>query len=212
MGVGLLVLVVLGVAQLVLPGLAAQRLRDRLGRSGQVQSVQVSAFPAIELLWHQADRVVVRLGRYHSTPQGLAALLAQAGDVGSLEASVGQLNTGLLTLRDATLSQHGRQLIGRALVTESDLRAALPVLDSVTPVASAGGRLILQGSATLLGITATVQALVAPRNGALVVSPNVPLGGLATISVFSDPRLRVQSISAAQAAQGFTVTATGRLS
>ncbi|MBV9535447.1 MAG: hypothetical protein JO321_08570, partial [Solirubrobacterales bacterium] len=64
-------------AQLVLPGVAAQQLRDRLARSGQVLEVKVEAFPAIELLWHQADRVVVRLGRYRATPGHLGSDLAQ---------------------------------------------------------------------------------------------------------------------------------------
>ena len=49
----------------MLPGIAAQRLRDRLSRSGRVLEVKVEAFPAIELLWHQADRVVVRMASYH---------------------------------------------------------------------------------------------------------------------------------------------------
>jgi len=64
---GVIVLLLI-VAQLVLPGIAAHRLRDRLSKSGQVIDIQVSAFPAIELLWHQADRVVVRLKSYRSNP------------------------------------------------------------------------------------------------------------------------------------------------
>jgi hypothetical protein len=211
LAVVLLLIVLFGVAQLVLPGIAAQRLRDRLARSGQVLSVRVEAFPALELLWHQADRVVVRLRRYRSSPQGLAGLVNQAGDVGALTASASELDTGLLTLRNASLVKRGPQLTGSAQVTEADLRAALPVLQSVTPVASSGGALTLQGTATLLGVTASVQATVSQQNGDLVVTPDVPLGGLATIRVFSDPRLEVQSISAAPTAAGFTVRAAGRL-
>lgn len=211
LGLLLLVIVVLGVGQLVLPGIAAQQLRDRLARSGRVLSVQVQAFPAIELLWHHADRVVVSLGRYHSSPQGLAGLLNQAGEVDSLSASAAELDTGLLTLRDAVLTKHGDRLTGSARVTEADLRAALPILQSVTPVSSSGAGLVLQGTASLLGVTATVQATVSQQGGDLVVSPNVPLGGLATIRVFSDPRLDVQSISAAPTAAGFRVSATGTL-
>jgi hypothetical protein len=211
LAVVLLLIVLFGVAQLVLPGIAAQRLRDRLARSGQVLSVRVEAFPALELLWHQADRVVVRLRRYRSSPQGLAGLLNQAGDVGALTASASELDTGLLTLRNASLVKRGSQLTGSAQVTEADLRAALPVLQSVTPVASSGGTLTLQGTATLLGVTASVQATVSQQDGDLVVTPDVPFGGLATIRVFSDPRLEVQSISAAPTAAGFTVRAAGRL-
>lgn len=211
LGVGGLLVVVLVVAQLILPGIAAQNLRDRLGRSGQVLSVQVSAFPAIELLWHRADKVVVRLGRYRSTPNGLAGLLSQADEVGSLTASAAELDTGLLTLRNATLHKSGSELAGAAQVTEADIRAALPVLQSVTPVASGNAQLTVQGTASLFGVTASVDATVRAQNGALVVSPDVPFGGLATITVFSDPRLDVQSVGATPTASGFAVRATARL-
>src|SRR5579859_6167414 len=126
LGVVVLVIVLLAIAQLVLPGIAAQSLRDRLQRSGQVLEVEVHAFPAVELLWHQADSVVVRLGRYTSRPGHLASLLDQAGEVGSLSASVAELDTGLLTLHDATLHKRGAELTGTAQVTEADLRRALP--------------------------------------------------------------------------------------
>jgi hypothetical protein len=206
-----LVLVVLGVGQLVLPGIAAQRLRDRLQRSGQVLSVHVSAFPAIQLLFNRADSVSIRLGRYRSGPGQLSSLLAQAGDVDSLTASATRLDTGLLTLRHATLEKHGSELVGTARVTESDLRKALPVLRSVTPVASSGGRLTVRGTATLFGVTASVDATVGAHNGALVVTPDFPFGGLATITVFSNPHVEVQSIGAARTSTGFAVRATARL-
>ena len=60
------IVLALVIAQLVLPGIAARQLRDRLSRSGTVEQVEVDAFPAIELLWGHADSVVVRLGRYRS--------------------------------------------------------------------------------------------------------------------------------------------------
>jgi hypothetical protein len=211
LGVLAIVVLVLGVGQLVLPGIAEQRLRDRLQRSGQVLSVHVSAFPAIELLWHQADSVSIRLGHYRSNPGHLSSLLSQAGSVGSLIASAAELDTGLLTLRDATLKKQGSELVGTAGVTESDLRTALPVLRSVTPVASSDGRLTVQGTATLFGVTASVDATVAAHDGALVVTPDVPFGGLATITVFSNPNIEVQRISAARTPAGFAVRATARL-
>jgi len=205
------VVVGLVVAQLVLPGLAAQTLRDRLARSGQVLDVSVHAFPAIKLLWHHADRVVVALGRYRSSSSGLGDMLDQTSDVGSLDASVGELDTGLLTLRHATLRKRGSRLTGSAEVTEADLRGALPILQSVTPVASGPGQLTLQGTATLFGVTATVDATVRAQDGSLVVAPNVPFGALATIGVFSNPHVAVQSVGASPTAGGFSVTATGSL-
>ncbi len=205
------VILVLVVAQLVLPGVAADRLRDRLSKSGDVISVEVHAFPAIKLLWSHADRVVVRMGRYQSGAGALGDLLGQASDVGSLDASVQQLNSGLLTVRDAALRKRGNQLVGTALVTEADLRRSIPILQSVVPVQSPNGRLTLRGTASLFGVSATVDATVSASGGNLVVAPDVPFGGFATVTVFSNPHVQVQSVNATPAPGGFRVTATGRL-
>lgn len=197
--------IVLAVAQLVLPGIAAQRVRDQLAHAGQVLSVQVHAFPAIELLWHQADRVVIRLGRYAAPVVKLGSSLHQTGDVGALDASARQVDTGLLALHDARLVKRGDRLSASATVSEADLRAALPILQSVTPVASAAGQLTLQGTASLFGVTATVQAVVHVVGGRLVVTPDVPLGGFATITVFANPHVAVQSVGASPVPGGFSV-------
>lgn len=200
-------LVLLGVAQLVLPSVAAQRLRDRLGRSGKVLDVEVHAFPAIKLLWHRADRVTIRLASYRSAPGHLSSLLDQAGEVGALDASARTFNTGLLIVRDATLRKRGNQLTASAFVDESDLRVAVPFLDNVQPVATGNGQLTLRGTATLLGLSATVDATVAAQNGQLVIQPDVPFGGLATVRLFDDPHVRIESVSASAAAGGFNVSA-----
>ncbi len=206
------VLLVLVVGQLVLPGIAEQRLRDRLSHNGTVLSVKVSAFPAITLLWHHADKVVIRMASYQSGSGSLGGQLDEASDVGTLEASTQVFRSGLLTLRNASLHKRGDQLTGSATVTEQDLRTAVPFIDNVQPVASSGdGTLTLRGSATLLGVTATVDATVAAQNGKLVVAPNIPFGGLATLTLFDDPHLAIENVSASPAASGFTVSATGRL-
>jgi hypothetical protein len=202
-----LILLVLVVAQLVLPGIAADRLRDQLSRSGTVERVEVDAFPAIELLWHRADRVVVRMASYRSTTSALSTTLDRIGDAGSLDASVRQLDTGLLTLRDASLTKRGNELHASATVTEADLRSSIPALDSVTPVSSGGGQLTLRGTATVLGVTASVDVTVGPRNGALVAAPDLPFGGFATITLFSSPRIVVDGVDATPTPGGLTLTA-----
>jgi hypothetical protein len=205
------ILLLLVLAQLFLPAIAAQRLRDQLGRSGQVLEVKVSAFPAIKLLWHNADHVVIRMGTYRTDPGHLGSLLNQAGDVGTLDASVGEFNSGPLTVRNATLHKRGNQLTASALVSESDLRSALPILQSVEPVASGNGQLTLRGTATLLGVSATVDATVAAVAGGLVVQPDVPFGALATVTVFSNPHVEVEGVSARQAPGGFVALVRARL-
>jgi predicted enzyme related to lactoylglutathione lyase len=202
------IVLLLVVAQLVLPGIAAQRLRDRLAKSGQVLDVHVSAFPAIELLWHQADRVVVRLRTYHSNPGPLSSLLEQTADTGSLDASASEFDTGLVNLHDAVLRKRGHALTGSATVTASDLRSALGgAIQDVQPVASGGGQLTLQG--TVLGVTA--DATLRAENGALVVQPDVPILNFVTVTVFSDPHVEVQGVGAADAPGGFSVSANARL-
>ncbi len=205
------IVLLLVLAQLFLPGLAEQRLRDQLARSGQVLEVKVSAFPAIKLLWHNADHVVIRMGSYRANPGLIGSQLSQAGDVGTLDASATEVSSGLLTVHDAVLHKRGDQLTASALVTEADLRSALPILQSVEPVASSNGQLTLRGTATLLGVSATVDATVATVNGALVVEPDVPFGGLATVTVFSNPHVYVESLGATQAPGGFTVFVRARL-
>jgi hypothetical protein len=205
-GVFLLVLIV---TQLALPGVAEQRLRDTLSKSGTVLEVKVSAFPAIQLVWHHADKVVVRMGRYRSGAGSLGDKLRQTAGVGTLDASVQELESGALTLRNATLHKSGGALVGSATITQADLRSAVPFLDNVEPVASQDGLLTLRGTASLLGLTASVDVSVAAQDGKLVVAPNVPFGGLATITLFSDPHVKVQSVSAVAVPGGFRVSARG---
>jgi hypothetical protein len=206
-----LVLLVLIVAQLLLPGIAAQELRNDLEQSGTVLEVKVSAFPAIKLIWHRADSVVVRMGRYRSGASQLGGTLGRAVDAGSLDASAQELDVGPLTFRNATLRKRGGELTGAATITQADLRSAVFFLDNVEPVASGNGRLTLRGTASFLGLTATVDATVAAQDGALVVAPDVPFGGIATLTLFNDPHVQVQSVSATTLPGGFRVTAEGKV-
>lgn len=201
------VLLVLVVAQLVLPGIAARRVRDQLSKSGTVLEVKVSAFPAIKLLWHRADSVVVRVASYRSPVSDLSNTLAGTGDAGSVDASAQVLSVGPLALRDATMRTRGSALTAAATVTQSDLRSAVFFLQDVSPVASGDGSLTLRGTASFLGLTASVSATVTARDGALVVAPDVPFGGIATLTLFSNPHVYVQSVSATTVTGGFRVSA-----
>jgi len=102
-------------------------------------------------------------------------------------------------------------LTGSARVTQDDLRTAVPFLDAVQPVASGDGQLTLRGTATLLGVTASVDATVGAVGGQLVVHPDVPFGSLASVTVFSSPHVQVQAVSATTTADGFAVAARARL-
>jgi hypothetical protein len=206
-GLAALILVLLVIAQLVLPGIAADHLRDQLSKSGRVLEVKVEAFPAIELLWHQADRVVVRMGRYRASPGHLGSALAGASDTGSLDASAHEVDTGLVTLRDAELFKRGEELTGSATITEADLRSAVPFVQNVQPVASENGALTLRGTAVGVTADATLRAI----DGKLVVSPDVPLLSFVTVPVFSNPHLFVQAVAARAVSGGFALSGRARV-
>jgi hypothetical protein len=206
------VLAFLAACQLVLPGIAAGRLRSMLSRSGVVQSVSVSAWPAVELLWHHADSVMVSMGSWSASPVRLNGQLRQLHDVGTLRASIGVVHVGALTAHRVSVSSAGGRIIGRGTVREADLRGAVPFLRSVVPATSSDGKLVLRGTASVLGlIGGSVDATVQARRGALIVSPDVPLGGLATLTVFSARGVRVTGVSAAAVRGGFVARVTARL-
>jgi hypothetical protein len=202
-----IVLVLLVIAQLVLPGIAANSLRDRLSKSGRVLEVKVSAFPAIELLWHHADKVVVRMATYKSNPGHLSSLLDQTREAGTIDASVNQLNTGFLTLENATLRKRGNELTGNASVSAAALRSAIPGVGGLEPVASGNGQLTFQG--TVLGVTA--DATLSAQDGKLVVQPDIPLLSVLTLTVFDDPHVYVEGVSASDAPGGFNLSAQASL-
>lgn len=206
------VLAFLAACQLVLPGIAAGRLRSMLSRSGAVRSVSVSAWPAVELLWHHADSVTISMRSWSAGAGRLQGQLGRLGDVGTLRASVGVVRVGTLTVRHASLFLNDGDILGQGTVREADLRRAVPFLRSVVPVASSGGRLVLQGTASVLGLVgASVDATVQARGGNLIVSPDLPLGGLATITVFSARAVRIMGVSAVSAPGGFVARVSGVL-
>jgi hypothetical protein len=213
-GVGVLaaVLGALAVAQLLLPGLAASRLRDQLSRDGSVQRVTVHAFPAVELLWGHADSVTVSFDRLTASRARTGELLGRAVHVGRLSVTAGIAREGPLLLRRVSLHKDGPTIAASALVTDAALRDALPAGFSAQPVASGAGQLLLRARASLFGLGLAVDALVAARNGALVIQPvGVPLASLATVTVFSDPHVAVQSVGAGRVAGGYAVSTGGRL-
>jgi hypothetical protein len=205
------VLLVLVVAQLLLPSITAQRLRERLAADGNVQSVSVSAFPAVKLLWGHADEVHVRFASAEATSARIAELLGE--DVDDLDVSIGSLRDGSLTLREVTIRKRGPALLGEARLSERALSRALPLGVRAQPVASGGGQLLMRAEAGLFGFGFAVDLLLSAQSGALVLEPvNVPFGDLAQVTVFSDPHMQMRAVGARGVAGGYLLSAEGRLS
>jgi hypothetical protein len=209
------VAVVIGVAQLVLPGVAEQRLRSDLARYGSVRRVHIESSPAIKLLWHRADRVDVVMDSYRSEPSGHASLadfLSRTRDTGRLDVSVGTLQAQLVTLHDVRLHKEGDLLVGQARLTQHDLSAALPDFVDLRPVSASEDGIVAQVSASVLGHRVRARIAVVAHSGRVVVRPQGLLfGSLATITVFGDPRVYVESLGAELRGQDYLLTARARL-
>jgi hypothetical protein len=199
----LVVVFALVVAQLLLPGIAASRLRSQLSKDGRVQSVSVTAFPAVELLWHRADTVSVRMASYSSATPHLEHLLGELREARRVTVQIGTLRSGRLLLEDVRLQKRAAQLFGSAQVSEAALRSAYP-LSSVTFVRSGDGQLTLRGAVDLLGLfSGRLDASIRAESGRLVVVPDLALlGGVLTVTVFSDPAVVVEGVGGAPIRDG----------
>jgi hypothetical protein len=196
----LLLLVVL--AQVFLPTLAARRVRDRVARYGTVRSVSVSAFPAVKLLWGKADTVDVSAGALSVQLSQIAALLWEAREASSMTVTaaaatltaVPDLPDGL-TVDDLRMEKHGSAIRASATLTQQQLDEALPSGFHIEPTASGGGQIEARASGGLFGVQASITALVKPLEGRLVAEPRgFPLASLGTVTLFSDTRLKVGSV------------------
>jgi hypothetical protein len=198
--VALVALVVL--AQLLLPSLAAQRVRERVARYGTVRSVSVSAFPALELLWGKAATVNVSAGALSAPADRIASLLWEAHGVstmtltasGATLTSVPSLPRGL-TVSALRVEKRGAAISASATLSQAQLDQALPSGFRIEPLASGGGEVEARASGGLFGVQASITVLVRPLEGRLVAEPRgFPFAGIASVTLFSDPHLKIDSV------------------
>lgn len=204
----MLVVILVG-GQLVVPPIATTILKGRLEKGGKVLSASLSAFPWVELIWQHADTVTAHVTTYDVPPSQLKSLLHEAEGIGTLDIRINTVHTGLLTLHQVSFTKHGDEMVGTADLDLADLRDALPIVQSLTPVSSAGGQLVLRGTASVLGVKASVDVTVAARDGKLVVAPTGLFGALATVTLYQDPKIYVQSVSATPISGGLRFVTRG---
>ena len=207
----LVLLLVLALAQLLLPRIAAERVSSRVGRYGSVISVDVTAWPAIELLWGHADSVHVRARELELEPAQAAALVWESRDVAREDVHVEHVTVGSLALSDATLLKHGSQLSASAHVAARAVRAALPGGLDVSLLRSGGGEVEVLAAGGLFGIGAAVRAVAQAREGRLVAHPLGPLIEGLQLTLFADRHVRVEGVGASRAGDGYALTMTGGL-
>jgi hypothetical protein len=192
-------------AQAILPTLAAHRVRGRVARYGTVSSVSVKAFPAIELLWGKADSVSVHAVALSVPSTEIAKLLWEAHGVTdvtmSAQAATLTALPGLakgIAVSDLHTEKRGSAIVANATLTQQQLDEALPSGFRIEPVASGNGQIEARASGGLFGLRASIDATVRASEGRLVTEPKgLPFGGPVTVTLFSDPHLKVESVGLA---------------
>jgi hypothetical protein len=195
-GVAGAVVLLLALAQLILPRLAASRISSRVGRYGKVQSVSVSAWPAVELLWGHVGSVRVRAKSLALSPAQVASLLWEARGTASMDVSAESVRLGSLALSDASLQKRGNAMSAQALASEADVRAALPAGFGVKLLRSEGGEVEVQATGALFGVGASVNAVAGASDGKLVAHPLGFLVEALQLTLFSDPHVYVEGVGA----------------
>ncbi len=189
-------LAVLVIAQLILPRIAAHRISSRIGRYGKVEDVSVSAWPAVKLLWGDADSAHVMAGHLTLTPKQASALLWESKGVQSMDVSASSVRLGTLELEDAVLRKRGDQLSGEATTTAAQAAAALPAGVSVSLLDSREGHVEVRAGGGLFGIATSVNARAEAKDGSLVVHPVGFLIEGFQLTLFSDHHVHIESIGA----------------
>jgi hypothetical protein len=214
---GLLVLALVA-AQLLLPGVAENRLKSDLEKQGSDVTVSVKAFPAVKLLLGRADDVTIEVTNLKTDEDGggdgdsLSDLLAQTKKTKKLDVHVKVLEDKLLRMQDVRVKKDGDKLTAVVKLNKSDVDEALPAELKLTDTEVPNG-LAVAGSTDVFGEQIEAEAKVyADDDGNLVLEPSDDLlGDLVSVPIFEDDRVAVDSISARNSGDGYEVTARGHL-
>ena len=195
-GAAVAIVLALALAQLLLPRIAAGIISSRVGRYGRVLSVSVSAWPAIELLWRDADSVTVKAGALSLSPQQAAKLVWEGRGADRIDFTAASVRLGPLRLTDVSLRKRGDALSAQGSASAADVRAALPPGLSVALARSEGGSVVVKASGGPFRVGASVTAVAGPQEGKLVARPREALLGGLHLTLFADPHVYVQGIAA----------------
>lgn len=191
-----MVVVLAVVGQLVLPSVAGRWVREHVSRYGRVESVSVKAWPAVKLLWRDADEVKVHTGALRLSAEQAAGLVAEGSGTDTVEASAESVQLGSVRVTEASFRKQGDRVYGEGTMSEEDLRQALPAGVGVALLGSGGGQVEVRVSGELFGFGASVEAVARALDGKLVVQANAGILGTLTHTLFADPRVYVEGVSA----------------
>ncbi len=209
-------MLLLVLAQVFLPGIAEDRISSRLSRYGHVRSVEVNAWPAVELLWADADSVRVRASELTLALPQTGHVLDEARGANDIDMTAARVRVGPLELTGASFQKRGNQLSAEALVSEAAVAAALPPGMRMRLLRSEAGSVEVSAGGSLFGVGGEIDAVAHASDGKLVARPTAPLLALFSLTLYQDPRVYIEGIGASATAAppsgpGYRLTMRARL-
>lgn len=196
--------------QLLIPSVAEDRLRDKLATVGAVSSVDVSATPAVKMLFGSVDRAAVEM--YDASLDGAADLdpemIAKLDGVQEVDARIDRLSAGPIDVDEVRLVKDGDNLEASGDMDLSAIKGLIPGVK----VSVKGGSILLDLSSSGLPLPFPVQLEIVAEDGAVVARP---LGAAAAMlppqPLLDRPELSVQDLRAQLDDGRLTVAADARL-
>jgi LmeA-like phospholipid-binding len=195
------IVLVLVLMQIFLPKIAASMITSKLRRYGRVQSVNVSAWPALELLWGDADSVSVRALSFSASPAQAANLVWEGRGADRIDMTAASAKVGPLALTGVKFTKRADSLAAQALASEAAVAAALPSGVAVGLQGSEAGRVRVRAGGGLFGVSASFDAVAEPQQGRLVVRPLGLFAGF-QLTLFSNPHVYVVGVAASALQDG----------
>jgi hypothetical protein len=204
------IVVLLILSQVLLPGIAANNIRASLHTDGGSPTVSVTAFPAVMLLFGHADTITVHVHELRASGRGsLVGLLGRMANVARLDATVDKMYAIGLELDDVSLHKRGSQVLASATVTRRAIEDVLPANIRLLGTAAGEKALRLTARAVVFGRSMSATALLQVSNGALEISPAIPVLDLLHVTVFSDPQIAMDAIRMETHGERYTFYARG---
>jgi hypothetical protein len=203
-----IVLALLALGQLLLPAIAADRVRDELGDDRA--RVDIEAFPAWKLVLGKADRLDVSTPTVAAKgPTPLGDLLERAKDVGVTDARIGTIAIDELRLRDVRVRIVDGRVRTDASLSVRALSATVPgggELTALPPASDGRPRFSAR-----VGVLGDVPVAVGAVDGRVEVRPEEGLASAFSVPVFEDPGLRVESVTGSVAGDTLRIAFAGVL-
>ncbi|HTR72073.1 MAG TPA: hypothetical protein VMG80_00620, partial [Solirubrobacteraceae bacterium] len=113
--------ILVALVQLIGPAVAAKVVEQKVDRYGIVNNVTVKAWPAVKLLWREADEVDVDAGTLTMSPEQAVSLLGEGKGTSTVHARARVVVLGGLRLTNVGFDKNGSELKAEGTVSEPDI-------------------------------------------------------------------------------------------